>query len=108
MIATAHIKGMYDVALANVSGAVNQVPFVVMPIALILIAVFAQTGVTPPLPDGGALAIDLETTSVVFLGFPPMLILWKAVQDDGAVNWVETATMVVTFSLAMYFLAVHG
>ncbi len=108
MIATAHSKGMYDIALANVSGWINQVPFVVMPIALIMIAVFSQTGVSAPLPGGGALPIDLETTSVFLLAFPPLLILWKAVQDDGSVNWVETSTMIALFVLTIYFLVQHG
>lgn len=107
MIATAHAKGMYDIALANVSGAVTQVPFVVLPIVLILIGVFAHTGITPQ-PAELALPIDLETTSVVLLAFPPMLILWKAIQDDGFVNWVETVTMIVIFGLVIYFLAAHG
>jgi hypothetical protein len=107
MIATAHAKGMYDIALANVSGAVTQVPFVVLPISLILIGVFAHTGVTPAPPEL-ALPIDLETTSVVLLAFPPMLILWKAIQDDGYVNWVETAAMLAIFGLTIYFLAAHG
>lgn len=108
MVVTAHFKGMYDLALANASGQVNQVPFVVLPIALIMLAAFGQTGMIPLTEHGGVLPIDLETTSVVFLGFPSMLILWKAVQDDGAVNWVETSTMIAIFSLVIYFLAVHG
>ena len=108
MAATAHAKGLYDIALANVSGQITQVPFLVMPISLIMIAAFVQTGVVPPLPGGGALPIDLETTSVVILAFPPLLLLWKAVQDDGKVNWVETATMVAIFGLTIYFLAQHG
>ena len=58
--------------------------------------------------DHDALPIDLETTSVVLLAFPPMLILWKSVQDDGKVNWVETAGMVSVFGLVIYFLARHG
>jgi hypothetical protein len=107
MIATAHAKGMYDIALANVSGAVTQVPFVVLPLVLILIGIFAQTGITPQ-PSELALPIDLETTSVIILAFPPMLILWKAIQDDGFVNWVETVTMVAIFGLVIYFLAAHG
>jgi len=57
---------------------------------------------------GGALAIDMQTTSVVLLGFPPLLILWKAVQDDAAVNWLETVTMMAIFALTIYFLAAHG
>lgn len=107
MIATAHAKGMHDIALANVSGAVTQVPFVVLPLVLILIGIFAHTGITPQ-PSEMALPIDLETTSVIILAFPPMLILWKAIQDDGFVNWVETATMVAIFGLVIYFLAAHG
>jgi hypothetical protein len=107
MIATAHAKGMYDIALANVSGSITQVPFVVLPMVLILIGVFAHTGVTPAPPEL-ALPIDLETTSVVLLAFPPMLILWKAIQDDGYVNWVETASMLAIFGLTIYFLAAHG
>lgn len=108
MIVTSHAKGLYDIALANASGQINQVPFVVLPISLILIGVFGVTGVVEADASGGLLPIDLETTSVVLLAFPPMLILWKAVQDDGKVNWVETASMVAVFSLGMYFLAVHG
>lgn len=116
MLATAHFKGKQDIALANICGQVTQVPFVVMPVSMILLAVFAQTGVIPylPLPEGvqgassAVLAIDLETTAVVILGFPIMLMLWKAIQDDGSVNWVETAVLVATFALIVFFLAVHG
>ncbi|NOY94041.1 MAG: hypothetical protein GXP55_22895 [Deltaproteobacteria bacterium] len=108
MIATAHAKGLYDIALANVSGAITQVPFVVMPISLILIGVFVQFGVVPAAPGGSALPIDLETTMVMLLAFPELLILWKAVQDDGKLNWVETAGMCGIFSLTLYFLAMHG
>jgi hypothetical protein len=108
MIATAHVKGMYDIALANVSGAITQVPFVVLPCVMLLIAVFAETGVIPIAEGEPVLAIDLETTSVILLAFPPMLILWKSVQDDGKVNWLETAGMLAVFGLTIYFLAFHG
>ena len=108
MILTSHAKGMHEIALASVSGAVTQVPFVVLPITLICIAAFAQTGVTPLPAHGGALAIDMQTTAVLFLAFPTMLIMWKSIQDDGAVNWVESAGMTGLFGLTMYFLAVHG
>ena len=108
MIISSHRKGLFDVALAAASGQVNQVPFVVLPVALILLAVFAQTDVIQLQPSGAVLPIDLETTSVVLLAFPPMLLLWKAVQDDGKVNWVETASMVAVFGLTVYFLAMHG
>jgi hypothetical protein len=108
MAATAHSKGMYDVALASVSGAVTQVPFVVLPFALLMIGAFSQLGISEAMVGGGALPIDMQTTTVVLLGFPPLLILWKAVQDDAAVNWLETVTMMAIFSLTIYFLAVHG
>lgn len=108
MMITAHVKKMYDIALAGVSGAITQVPFVVLPSVMILMAILAQTGVIPTLESGSVLAIDLETTSVVLLAFPPMLILWKSVNDDGKVNWVETAGMVAVFGLTIYFLAQHG
>lgn len=108
MIVTTHVKGKYDLAIANVSGAVTQVPFVVWPVVMIMYAAFAQTGVIPEIPGGGVLPIDLETTSVVLLGFPPMLILWKSIQDDGKVNWVETASMLALFVCILYFLGVHG
>ena len=108
MIATAHAKGMYDIALANVNGAVTQVPFVVQPLVLILMAAFAQFGVITPMESGAVLPIDLETTSVILFGFPPMLIMWKSINDDGQVNWLETASMVGVFTLIIYFLAAHG
>lgn len=108
MIATAHFKKMYDIALANVSGSITQVPFVVLPAVMIMIAVLTQTGVVELAPGAPALGIDLETTSVIFLAFPTMLILWKSVQDDGKLNWVETAGMVAVFGLTLYFLALHG
>lgn len=107
MIATAHSKKLYDVALANVSGWITQMAFLVMPIALVLVGVFSQIGITEPLPGGGALPIDSATTSVFLLGFPPLLVLWKAVQDDGKVSWVETATMLCVFGLSVYFLALR-
>lgn len=108
MIASAHVRGMHDLALANVSGAITQNAVMVMPIALILLGVFGQTGVIPRMPYGAVLPIDLETTSVVLLMFPPLLILWKAVKDDGRVSWVETSAMVAVFGLTLYFLAKHG
>jgi len=108
MIITAHVKKMHDIALANVSGSITQVPFLVLPAVMILIAALNQLGVVPTLEHGSVLAIDLETTSVILLAFPPMLILWKSVQDDGTVNWVETAGMVAVFGLNIYFLAQHG
>lgn len=108
MMISAHVKKMYDIALAGVSGSITQVPFVVLPAVVILMAALSQLGVIPTLAEGSVLSIDLETTSVVLLAFPPMLILWKSVQDDGTVNWVETAGMVAVFGLTIYFLAQHG
>jgi hypothetical protein len=108
MTLMAHMRKKYDIALANVSGAITQVPFVVLPAVMLLIATLSSLGVVPTLEHGAVLSIDLETTSVVLLAFPPLLILWKSVQDDGSVNWVETAAMVAVFALTLYFLAVHG
>ena len=101
-------RGMYDLALANVSGAITQNAVLVMPVALIMLAAFSQVGVIAALPNGAVLPIDLETTSVVLLLFPPLLILWKAVKDDGRVSWSESAAMVAVFGLTLYFLAEHG
>ncbi len=108
MIITSHTKKLYDVALASAAGQVSQVPFVVLPVALIMLAILAQTGVIATSASGAVLPIDLETTSVMLLAFPPMLLLWKAVQDDGKVSWVETAAMVCVFGIVIYMLAVHG
>ncbi|MFK7989454.1 MAG: hypothetical protein AB8I08_25790 [Sandaracinaceae bacterium] len=108
MVATAHSKRMYDIALAGMSGAITQVPFLVLPAVMLLIALLAQLGVVPTLDSGAVLPIDLETTSVILLAAPPMFILWKSIQDDGKVNWVETAGMVAVFGLIVYFLAQHG
>ena len=109
MIGTAHAQGKYNIAMANASGAITQVPFLVLPAAMILLAVFTQTGIIPALGGGsGVIPIDLHTTSAIFLGFPSMLILWKAVQDDGKVNWLETTSMVAVFVLAIYLLIAHG
>jgi hypothetical protein len=108
MIASAHFKGMYEIAIANVSGAITQQPFMVLPITLLMMAFFASTNQIPTLPHGGVLAIDYETTSVVIFGFPAFLILWKSVQDDGKVNWLETASMIAVFVIVIFFLAAHG
>jgi hypothetical protein len=108
MIVTAHFKGKHDVALASASAQVSQVPFVVLPVAMICLGVFGSTGVIPRTEHGGILPIDLETTSVLLLSFPPFLVMWKAVQDDGKLNRVETATMTAIFGLVIYFLAMHG
>jgi hypothetical protein len=108
MMITAHTKKMYDIALAGISGAITQVPFVVLPSVLLLMAAMAQLGVIPRLESGAVLPIDLETTSVILLAFPPMLILYKSVQDDGKVNWVETAGMLAVFAVTTYLLAQHG
>jgi Ca2+/H+ antiporter len=108
MIVSAHVKGKVDLALSNVSGAVTQMPFVVLPATLLMMAVLAYLGVIPRLPHGGVLAIDLETTSVLLFGFPSLLILWKSIADDGKVNKLETTVMVAMFGLVIYLLAQHG
>ncbi len=109
MIGTAHLQKKYSIAMANASGAITQVPFLVLPIAMILLAAFTQSGLIPAI-DGtaGVIPIDIHTTSAILLGFPSMLVLWKAVQDDGKVNWVETSTMVGIFLLVIYLLVAHG
>jgi len=108
MIFTSHRRKMYDVALAAASAGVSQVPFVVLPVAMILLAILAVTGVVPTAASGAVLPIDLETTSVVVLAFPPMLLLWKAIKDDGQVNVLETAAMICVFGIVVFLLAVHG
>jgi hypothetical protein len=109
MIGTAHSQKKYNIAMANASGAITQVPFLVLPIAMILLAVFTQTGVIEPFDAfGGVIPIDIHTTSAILLGFPSMLVLWKAVQDDGKVNWLETTTMISIFLLVIYLLIAHG
>jgi hypothetical protein len=108
MIISAHSKGLHDVALAAAAGGVSQVAFVVLPIAMLMLAGMSVAGAIPTSASGAVLPIDLETTSVVVLGFPPMLMLWKAIQDDGKVNAVETASMVCVFGIVVYLLAVHG
>jgi hypothetical protein len=107
MIASAHVKGKYDIALSNVSGAVTQMPFVVLPCTLIIMATLAQLGVIEKLPHGGVLAIDSETTSVMLFAFPTLFLLRGAVKD-GKVTRLETTIMVVVFGLIIYFLARHG
>ena len=109
LIGTAHAKGKFNIAMANASGAVTQTPFLVMPIAMMLLAAFTQTGLIPVAGGmNGVIPIDLHTTSAIFLAFPSMLILWKAVQDDGKVNWLETTSMIAVFMLAIYLLVMHG
>jgi len=109
MIGTAHFQKKYNIAMANASGAITQVPFLVLPIAMIMLALFTQTGVIPALgSNNGVIPIDIHTTSTILLGFPSMLVLWKAVQDDGKVNWLETSTMVAIFLLVIYLLVAHG
>jgi hypothetical protein len=108
IMASAHVQRKFDIALSNVSGAVTQVPYVVLPATMVMMALFAQLGIIPRLPHGGVLAIDLETTSVLLFAFPTLLVLWKSISDDGMINKVETAIMVVLFGLIIFFLAVHG
>lgn len=109
MIGTAHFQKKYNIAMANASGAITQVPFLVLPIAMIMLAVFTQTGIIPVFSGiDGVIPINIHTTSAILLGFPSMLVLWKAVQDDGKVNWLETTSMVAIFLLVIYLLVAHG
>ncbi len=109
MIGTAHMKKKYSIAMANASGAITQVPFLVLPIAMIMLAAFTQLGIIDAVnTTNGVIPIDIHTTSAILLGFPSMLVLWKAVQDDGKVNIVETTTMVAIFLLVIYLLVAHG
>jgi hypothetical protein len=96
MIVSTHMKGLHDLAIANVSGAVTQVPFVVWPVVMITHAAFAQLGF-----------VELYEHGVV-LGAPPMIILWKSIQDDGKVNTVEAAGMTAVFVLTLFLLGAHG
>jgi Sodium/calcium exchanger protein len=105
MIAAAHVKKKYDIALANVSGGVSQMPFVVLPATMLIMAALAWIGAIPHLPHGSVLSIDLETTCAVLFGFPTLLILWKSVTDDGRVDTLETTGMVVVFTLVIYLLS---
>jgi len=113
MIAASHVKGLHDVALAGVSGAVTQVPFVVLPIAMILIAVFTQTGVVPGTEHGGALPIDLETVSVLLLGFPPMLVLliialWLNQTRSPGRLWYTDKFLVITNLIIVFPVGLYG
>ena len=108
LVTSAHLKGKTQLALSNVFGAIVQVPFVILPAVLLFAALLSGIGVVPLLPEGGILAIDLETVSVILFGFPALLILWKSITDDGAVNKLETTIMMALFGLMLYFLAVHG
>lgn len=109
MIGMAHFQKKYNIAMANASGAITQVPFLVLPIAMIMLAAFTQTGVIPVFSGvDGVIPINLHTTSALLLGFPSMLVLWKAIQDDGKVNWVETTSMIAIFMIVIYLLVAHG
>jgi hypothetical protein len=108
LLASAHVKKKYDVALSTVTGAVTEMPFLVLPSTFLMMAAFAHFGIIPKLPSGSVLAIDLETTSVLLLGFPILLVLWKSIADDGKISPMETAVMIVLFGLVIYFLAAHG
>lgn len=108
LVTSAHLKGKTQLALSNVFGGIVQVPFVILPAVLLLAALLSVFGVVPLLPEGGILPIDLETVSVILFGFPTLLILWKSIGDDGAVNKLETTIMLVLFALMLYFLAMHG
>jgi hypothetical protein len=109
MIGTAHFQKKYNIAMANASGAITQVPFLVLPIAMIMLAAFTQTGMIPVFAgENGVIPINIHTTSAIFLGFPSMLVLWKAVQDDGKINWVETTSMIAIFMMVIYLLVAHG
>ena len=108
LVTSAHMQGKADLALSNVFGSIVQVPFVTLPAVLLFAVVLSALGVVPLLPKGGLLAIDLETVSVVLFAFPTLLVLWKSIGDDGAVNKLETTIMLALFALVLYLLAVHG
>lgn len=108
LVTSAHVKGKGQLALSNVFGALVQVPFVILPAVLLFAAALSGLGIVPLLPQGGILAIDLETVSVILFAFPTLLILWKSISDDGSVNRLETTIMLGLFALVLYFLAVHG
>lgn len=108
LVTSAHVKGKTQLALSNVFGALVQVPFVIVPATLLFAAALAAGGVVPTLPEGGILSIDLETISVILFAFPTLLLMWKAISDDGKVNRLETTIMLAMFGLVLYFLAAHG
>lgn len=96
----AHRRGELGIALSNTFEGITQVMLILVPYAMIVIAVFGfVTGsATYNIP------INTETTLLIVLLFPLCYVLLEYLKEDHTLNNLDAAAMTGIYVLLLYFL----
>ena len=96
----AHRRGELGIALSNVFGGMTQVLFLLVPFALIVIAVLGLLTGSPLY----AIPINTETTMLMLLLFPLLYVLLQYIQQDRTLTNLDAVAMTAIYGLLLYFL----
>lgn len=96
----AHRRGELSIALSNVFGGMTQVMFLLLPVSMVVIAVFGLfTGASIY-----AIPINTATTMLMLLLFPLFHVLLQYLQEDHTLSNLDAAAMTGIYGLLLYFL----
>lgn len=96
----AHRRGELGIALSNTFEGITQVFLILVPYAMIIIAVF---GFFTGLPQY-QIPITTETTLLMVLLFPLCYVLLEYLKEDHTLNNLDAASMTGIYVLLLYFL----
>ncbi len=102
----AHRQGEYGIALANAFGGITQVMFLVVPFALLAIAVY-QGLVHPGHPE---LPLDFGLSNLFLLLFlfPTFFVLLELIEEDHTLGILDTTIMTAIVALLILVLVIYG
>ncbi|MBM2811666.1 MAG: Na Ca ex protein [Chloroflexi bacterium] len=96
----AHRRGELGIALSNTFGGITQVMLILLPYAMIIIAIFRlATG-----SSAYVVPITIETTLLMILLFPLCYVLLEYLKEDHTLNNLDAASMTGIYALLLYFL----
>ena len=95
-----HRRGELGIALSNVFGGMTQVMFLLLPLSMIVIAVFGAVSGAPIY----AIPITTGTTMLMLLLFPLFYVLLQYIEDDHTLSNLDAAAMTGIYILLLYFL----
>ncbi len=96
----AHRRGELSIALSNAFGGMTQVMFLLLPFAMVAIAIFG-------LVSGSTvyrIPITISTTMLILLLFPLFYVLLQYIEEDHTLSNLDAAAMTGIYALLLYFL----
>ncbi len=100
----AHRRGELGIALSNAFGGMTQVMFLLLPFAMLTIAIFGAVTGAPIY----VVPIELQTMLLILLLFPVFYVLLEFLKDDHTLNNLDAAAMTGIYLLLLYFLFTAG